>query len=146
MSNNVTRLISNSLAINNASGGVVLGKETYKKGFPSWVSGGDRRLLQSSSSSSSIKVDIVVAQDGSGNYTTVGAAVEEAGKRKGNGRFVIQVKRGVYEENVEIGSKMKNIMLIGDGMRFTFITGNRSVGGGSTTFNSATVGKSLSVG
>ncbi|XP_008439095.3 pectinesterase 2-like [Cucumis melo] len=135
MSDNVTKLISNSLAINNASAGVGNGKVTYKKGFPSWLSGGDRRLLQSAST----KVDLVVAQDGSGNYTTVGAALEEAAKRKTSGRFVIQVKRGVYRENLEIGSKMKNIMLIGDGMRFTFITGNRSVGGGSTTFNSATV-------
>ncbi|XP_023551648.1 pectinesterase-like [Cucurbita pepo subsp. pepo] len=132
-SNNVTQLISNSLAVNNAS--TWQGKETYKQGFPSWLSGGDRKLLQSSS----MMVDLVVAQDGSGDHKTVAAALEEAAKRKTDGRFVIQVKRGVYEENLEIGNKMKNIMLVGDGMRFTFITGSRSVGGGSTTFNSATV-------
>jgi pectinesterase len=32
-------------------------------------------------------------------------------------------------------------MLVGDGLKNTIITGSRSVGGGSTTFNSATVGK-----
>lgn len=139
MSNNVTKLISNSLAINNASAWP--GKETYKEGFPSWLLGGDRRLLQSSS----VKTDLVVAQDGSGDHRTVGAALEAAAKRKTGGRFVIHVKRGVYEENLEIGNKMKNIMLVGDGMRFTIITGSRSVRGGSTTFHSATVGKSLSL-
>ncbi|KAJ0909817.1 putative pectinesterase [Helianthus annuus] len=34
---------------------------------------------------------------------------------------------------------MKNIMLVGDGMKYTIITVSRSVGGGSTTFDSATV-------
>ncbi|KAJ0772169.1 putative pectinesterase [Helianthus annuus] len=34
---------------------------------------------------------------------------------------------------------MKNIMLVGDGMKYTIITGSRSVGGGSTTFDSATI-------
>ncbi|KAJ8421015.1 hypothetical protein Cgig2_001778 [Carnegiea gigantea] len=33
---------------------------------------------------------------------------------------------------------MNNIMLVGDGMGKTIITGSKSVGGGSTTFNSAT--------
>lgn len=131
MSNNVTKLISNSLAISNASAWP--GKETYKEGFPSWLSGGDRGY----------KADLVVAHDGSGDHKTVGAALEAAAKRKTDGRFVIHVKRGVYDHEV-LGNKMKNIMLVGDGMRFTIITGSRSVRGGSTTFHSATVGKSLS--
>ncbi|KAK6132162.1 hypothetical protein DH2020_034087 [Rehmannia glutinosa] len=42
-------------------------------------------------------------------------------------------------ENLEIGNSLRNIMLVGDGMRDTIITGSRSVGGGSTTFRSATV-------
>ena len=53
------------------------------------------------------------------------------------------MKSGVYKENIEIGNKMKNIMLVGDGLKNTIITGSRSVGGGSTTFNSATVGEDL---
>jgi len=48
------------------------------------------------------------------------------------------VKAGVYNEQVEI--KTKNIMLVGDGIGKTIITGSKSVGGGTTTFRSATVG------
>ncbi|KAI8006499.1 Pectinesterase 2 [Camellia lanceoleosa] len=131
MSNNVSKLISNTLAINNGS----TEKQTYKEGFPTWVSPGNRKLLQSSSPAA----NLVVAQDGSGNYQTIQAALDVAAKRSGSGRFVIHVKSGVYKENIEIGNKMKNIMLVGDGLKNTIITGSRSVGGGSTTFNSATV-------
>ena len=135
MSNNVSKLISNSLAMKND----IPEKHTYKEGFPSWVKAGDRRLLQSTSTAA--KANLVVAQDGSGNYKTIKAAIEAAAKRSGSGRYVIHVKKGVYKENIEIGNKMKNIMLVGDGLRNTIITGSRSVGGGFTTFNSATVGK-----
>ncbi|GMP69934.1 hypothetical protein CsSME_00029006 [Camellia sinensis var. sinensis] len=131
MSNNVSKLISNTLAINDGS----TEKQTYKEGFPAWVSPGNRKLLQSSSPAA----NLVVAQDGSGNYMTIQAALDVAAKRSGSGRFVIHVKSGVYKENIEIGNKMKNIMLVGDGLKNTIITGSRSVGGGSTTFNSATV-------
>ncbi|CAN1267170.1 Pectinesterase 2, partial [Linum perenne] len=104
-------------------------------GFPSWVSADNRRLLQSVPSA-----DLVVAKDGSGNFRTVKEAIAAAGQRqRGGRRFVIRIKSGVYKENVEIGKKLKNIMLVGDGMKSTVITGSRSVGGGSTTFNSATV-------
>ncbi|KAJ9679010.1 hypothetical protein PVL29_021047 [Vitis rotundifolia] len=133
MSNNVSKLISNSLAMKND----IPEKHTYKEGFPSWVKAGDRRLLQSTSTAA--KANLVVAQDGSGNYRTIKAAIEAAAKRSGSGRYVIHVKKGVYKENIEIGNKMKNIMLVGDGLRNTIITGSRSVGGGFTTFDSATV-------
>lgn len=134
MSNNVSELICNSLALNNNGSKF---EQTYKDGFPTWLSPGDRKLLQSSS----VRPNVVVAQDGTGNFRTIKAALDAAAKRSGNGRFVIHVKQGVYRENLEIGNKMKNIMLVGDGMKYTIITGSRSVGGGSTTFNSGTVGK-----
>ncbi|XP_060206307.1 probable pectinesterase/pectinesterase inhibitor 17 [Lycium barbarum] len=132
MSNNVSELICNTLALNNNGSNL---KQTYKGGFPTWVSPGDRKLLQLSS----IRPNLVVAQDGTGNFRTINAALDAAAERSGNERFVIHVKRGVYGENLEIGNKMKNIMLVGDGMKYTIITGSRSVGGGSTTFNSGTV-------
>ncbi|KAL5744325.1 hypothetical protein ACOSQ2_027441 [Xanthoceras sorbifolium] len=135
MSNNVSKLISNTLALNNVSSSFEV-PETYKDGFPSWVKPGDRKLLQTSSI---ITPNLVVAQDGSGNFRTIKEALDAAEKRSGSGRFVILVKRGVYGENLDIGNKLKNIMLVGDGLRYTIITGSRSVGGGSTTFNSATV-------
>ena len=136
MSNNVSDLISNFLAINK-NDSMTPDTERYKDGFPSWVSGGDRKLLQSST----IAANLVVAQDGSGNYKTITEALNAAAKRSGSGRFVIYVKSGVYKENLNIGSKLKNVMLVGDGLRWTIVTGSKSVGGGSTTFNSATVGK-----
>ncbi|GLJ52721.1 hypothetical protein SUGI_1122530 [Cryptomeria japonica] len=51
----------------------------------------------------------------------------------------IYVTAGVYEEHVSVPSNKFNIMLIGDGRDVTVITGNRSVGDNSTTFNSATL-------
>ncbi|PON47276.1 Pectinesterase inhibitor domain containing protein [Parasponia andersonii] len=129
--NNVSKLISNTLAINYKAASFGGGS---KNGFPSWVRPGDRKLLQSTSSSAA---DVVVAQDGSGDYKTIKEAVTAAASRGGNGRFVIHVKSGTYKENVEI--KAKNVMLVGDGIGKTIVTGSKSVGGGSTTFNSATV-------
>ncbi|CAK8575098.1 unnamed protein product [Lathyrus sativus] len=127
MSNNVTKLLSNTLALNK----VPYQKPSYKDGFPTWVKPGDRKLLQTSSAAS--KANVVVAKDGSGKYTTVKAATDAA--PSGSGRYVIYVKAGVYNEQVEV--KAKNVMLVGDGIGKTIITGSKSVGGGTTTFRSA---------
>ncbi|CAN1180507.1 Pectinesterase 2 [Linum perenne] len=133
--NNVSKLLSNALALSNYSATNYAATSSNSDGFPSWVSADNRRLLQSVPSA-----DLVVAKDGSGNFRTVKEAIAAAGQRqRGGRRFVIRIKSGVYKENVEIGKKLKNIMLVGDGMKSTVITGSRSVGGGSTTFNSATV-------
>ncbi|KAL9665245.1 hypothetical protein QQ045_020659 [Rhodiola kirilowii] len=128
-SSNVSDLVSNTLALNHAAENDNTVPQTAY-GFPKWVRPGDRKLLQSTT----VTANVVVATDGSGNYKTVAAAVAAA---SGSGRFVIHVKAGVYNENVQI--KNKNIMLLGDGIGKTIITGSKSVGGGSTTFNSATV-------
>ncbi|KAK4780368.1 hypothetical protein SAY87_016474 [Trapa incisa] len=103
-------------------------------GWPEWLSAGDRRLLQSST----VTPDVVVAADGSGNYKTVSEAVAAA-PDKSSKRYVIKIKAGVYKENVVVSKKKTNIIFIGDGRTNTIITGSRSVVGGSTTFNSATV-------
>ncbi|KAL3625249.1 hypothetical protein CASFOL_030703 [Castilleja foliolosa] len=102
--------------------------------WPEWMSLGDRRLLQSSS----VTPDVTVAADGSGNYRTVAAAVAAAPSGSSR-RYVIRIRAGVYRENVEIPRGKTNLMFLGDGRANTIITGSRSVGGGSTTFNSATV-------
>ncbi|KAJ0983748.1 hypothetical protein J5N97_002104 [Dioscorea zingiberensis] len=101
--------------------------------FPGWVKARDRRLLQAAAP----KPDVVVAQDGSGNYTTVSEAVAAAPAESWK-RYVIYVKRGVYKENVEIKKKKWNLMMVGDGVRLTVISGNRSFIDGWTTFRSAT--------
>ncbi|PKI50433.1 hypothetical protein CRG98_029183 [Punica granatum] len=103
-------------------------------GWPEWLSAGDRRLLQSTT----VTPNVVVAADGSGDHKTVAAAVAAA-PEKSTKRYVIRIKAGVYRENVEVPKKKTNIMFIGDGQTKTIITGTRSVGGGSTTFHSATV-------
>ncbi|KMT00052.1 hypothetical protein BVRB_1g018800 [Beta vulgaris subsp. vulgaris] len=139
--NNVSCLISNALAINgDGSNGRRLEGQDWagtKGGFPRWVRPSDRKLLQSVSSSG--RADLVVAQDGSGDYKTIGQAISDASRKGGSGRFVIYIKKGIYKENLEIEDKLKNIMLLGDGIGRTIITGSKSVGGGSTTFRSATV-------
>ena len=135
MSNNVSKLISNTLAINKAP----YSEPSFNGGFPSWVRPGDRKLLQSSSPAS--QANIVVAQDGSGNVKTIKEAIVAASKRSGSGRYVIYVKAGTYNENVEVGQKVKNVMVVGDGIGKTIVTGSKSVGGGTTTFKSATFGE-----
>lgn len=105
-------------------------------GWPEWISAGDRRLLQGST----VKADVVVAADGSGNFKTVSEAVAAA-PLKSSKRYVIKIKAGVYKENVEVPKKKTNIMFLGDGRTNTIITGSRNVVDGSTTFHSATVGK-----
>ncbi|CAD5182564.1 unnamed protein product [Musa acuminata subsp. malaccensis] len=57
-----------------------------------------------------VVADLVVAKDGSGDFGSIKEAINEA-----------------------------DLMLVGDGIGKTVVTGSRSVAGGSTTFNSATV-------
>ncbi|PWA44520.1 pectinesterase inhibitor domain, Pectin lyase fold/virulence factor [Artemisia annua] len=102
--------------------------------WPEWLSTRDRKLLQSGT----VTPDVVVAADGSGDFTTVSAAVAAAPNRSTT-RFVISIAAGVYRENVDIPSNKQNLMFIGAGRMSTIITASRSVGGGVTTFNSATV-------
>ncbi|XP_057436874.1 pectinesterase-like [Lotus japonicus] len=104
--------------------------------FPSWVTRKDRRLLESSVGD--VNANVVVAKDGSGRFKTVAEAVASA-PDSGKTRYVIYVKKGTYKENIEIGKKKTNVMLTGDGMDATIITGNLNVIDGSTTFKSATV-------
>lgn len=139
---NLSKLLSNSLAINKAMAyntKQVAGRRLLTGGFPSWVSSSDRRLLQLSRGAPA--AHIIVAQDGSGNYKTISEAVAASIKRRsGTKRFVIYVKKGVYKENVEIKKSMKNLMFIGDGIGATIVTGNKNAQEGSTTFRSATFG------
>ncbi|XP_072977167.1 pectinesterase-like [Typha angustifolia] len=138
LASNITESLSNSLAVNKAMEVAKVSgnnRRLLSDGFPRWVSAADRKLLQSSS----VKANIVVAKDGSGDYTTISAAVAASAKlRGGSSRFVIHVKAGVYNENVEITKSMKNLMMVGDGIDATVVTGSKNVQDGSTTFRSAT--------
>ncbi|KAL8462603.1 hypothetical protein ACS0TY_033585 [Phlomoides rotata] len=104
--------------------------------LPAWVTAADRKVLQSRGGA--IKADVTVAGDGSGNYKKVGDAIAAAPEKSEN-RYVIYVKKGTYKENVQVGTNKKNVMIVGDGMSSTIITGDLNVVDGSTTFNSATL-------
>lgn len=106
--------------------------------FPSWVTSRDRRLLRDYNLAKEVKANIVVAKDGSGNYKTVKEAVAAA-PNNSKTRYIIYVKKGTYKENVEVGKNKKNLMIVGDGMDNTVITGSLNVVDGSTTFKSATL-------
>ncbi|WJX96391.1 pectinesterase [Trifolium repens] len=79
------------------------------RGFPSWINQEDKKMLRGNR----VTPDVVVATDGSGHYR-------------------------VYAEYVEIHPKKQNIMIIGDGIDSTVITGNRNKIDGWSTFRSAT--------
>lgn len=140
LSTNVSQLISNCLAINGEL--VDSQNSTQVDGFPSWVTARERKLLQSTTRSLASKAIYVVAQDGSGNFRSVQAAINAASKKVANQRTIIYIKKGVYRENVAIGPGISKIMLVGAGLRYTIITGSRSAAGGFTTYSTATVGTS----
>ncbi|KAK9282367.1 hypothetical protein L1049_005284 [Liquidambar formosana] len=87
-------------------------------------------------------------QDGSGNFTTINDAVAAApsNTNASNGYFLIYITAGVYAEYVSIPKNKGYLMMIGDGINQTIITGNRSVADGWTTFNSSTFGRNSSLG
>ncbi|KAI5647390.1 hypothetical protein M9H77_33395 [Catharanthus roseus] len=112
-------------------------RKPMRKRFPRTNTDGG--LLASWNTGTS-KADIVVAQDGSGNYKTINDAVSALQKMNRPERTIIYVKSGVYHENVEIKKNLKNLMFVGDGMDKTIVTGNKNVPDGSTTYGSATFG------
>ncbi|CAH8283650.1 unnamed protein product [Eruca vesicaria subsp. sativa] len=83
---------------------------------------------------------VTVSQDGTGNFTNITAAVAAAPNNtdRSGGFFLIYVTAGIYEEYVSIAKNKRYMMMIGDGINQTVVTGNRSVVDGWTTFNSAT--------
>ncbi|KAL8028952.1 hypothetical protein ABFX02_14G196100 [Erythranthe guttata] len=108
--------------------------------FPKWMTDGDKELLVSerSNNNNGMHVDSVVALDGSGRYRSIGQAIFEAPSYSKR-RYVIYVKKGVYQENIDMKKKKSNIMLVGDGIGKTIITGNRNFMQGWTTFRTATL-------
>lgn len=78
---------------------------------------------------------------GSGcDYKTVQQAIDAA-PNNSEYRFVIWIKTGVYAETVRVAFEKKNVVMLGDGMGKTVITGSLNVGlPRVNTYNSATVG------
>ncbi|XP_057431592.1 probable pectinesterase/pectinesterase inhibitor 20 [Lotus japonicus] len=104
--------------------------------------GRGRKLLQASGDNLSVTVSdiVVVSQDGSGNFTAINDAIAAAPNNTNGsgGYFLIFVTEGVYQEYVSIPKNKKYLMMAGDGINRTIITGDHNVVDNFTTFNSAT--------
>ncbi|KAJ6839683.1 putative pectinesterase [Iris pallida] len=98
-----------------------------------------RRLLQSSDAVMVSDI-VVVSQDGTGNFTNITDAVNSAPNNTdgSGGYYMILVSAGVYQEYVLIPKYKKYLMMIGDGINQTVVTGDHNNVDGWTTFNSAT--------
>ncbi|KAI4356771.1 hypothetical protein L6164_000765 [Bauhinia variegata] len=87
------------------------------------------------------KADFTVAQDGSGSHKTIKEALDALAAMGHNRppRAVIYVKSGVYSEKVLISEAMNNVMLLGDGIDKTVVTGDRDIASSGSTLSSSTV-------
>ncbi|KAJ6825351.1 pectinesterase 3-like [Iris pallida] len=104
--------------------------------LPKWVLGSHRRALLQAAPGE-LKPNVTVAKDGSGQFATIGEAVQLVPK-KSPFPFVIYVKEGVYEENVVVEKSKWNVMFFGDGMYKTVVTGSLNFIDGTPTFSTAT--------
>ncbi|KAL7205319.1 hypothetical protein ACSBR2_018296 [Camellia fascicularis] len=105
-----------------------------------------RKLLQTSGGGQvKVNIMVIVDKDGSGNFTTISDAVAAVPNNTAAnmGYFMIYVVGGVYEEYVSIAKNKQYLMMVGDGINKTIITGNHSVADGWTTYSSATVDVNL---
>jgi pectinesterase len=94
-------------------------------------------------------IKYVVAKDGSGNYTTVQAAINAVPNNSTTSQ-VIFVKKGTYNEKVEIPSTKTHITLIGEDVSTTIIANGDYSGSGKlyngiiTSSNGTAIGTSTS--
>nr|GMD54912.1 pectinesterase 2.1-like [Ipomoea batatas] len=107
----------------------------FKGKFPSWVKSSDRKLVRRNPGD--LKADIVVSQNGKGNFKTLTEAMKSVSKVRKN-RVIIYVMKGLYKENVDMNAKSP-VMIYGDGMTQTVFTGDHSFGDNYTTYNSYTL-------
>lgn len=72
--------------------------------------------------------DAVVAQDGTGDYTTVQAAIDAAPENRVK-PWLIFIKKGNYKEHVDLPTTKPYLYFIGQGRDKVFISDNRVSGG-----------------
>ncbi|KAJ4879166.1 Pectinesterase [Raphanus sativus] len=86
------------------------------------------------------KADVIVAENGTGNFKTVKEAVASAPENSAT-RYTILVKKGDYHENVVIEKNKRNITILGEGRDSTFLTGSLNCADHHiSTYDSATLG------
>ncbi|CAN6282155.1 unnamed protein product [Urochloa humidicola] len=126
--------------VSSASGGSAstLPSQAWRGGTatPAWA---EEMLQQQAAVAADDRADAVVAQDGSGDFATIGAAIDAA-PRRSTSRYTVRVRNGVYREVVRIPAEAWNVALVGDGAGVTVITGNRAVDDGYPMPETATVG------
>ncbi|RDX97440.1 putative pectinesterase/pectinesterase inhibitor 24, partial [Mucuna pruriens] len=105
---------------------------------PEWLHSKDRKLFITKDLKKK-KADIVVAKDGIGKYRTISDTLKHV-PNKSDKRTVIYVKRGIYYESVRVEKTKWNVMMIGDGMTSTIVSGSRNFVDGIPTFSTATFG------
>ncbi|XP_074579608.1 pectinesterase-like [Curcuma longa] len=104
--------------------------------LPNWVRDGDRRFL-TGRAAKQLSPNVTVAKDGSGDFKTISEALAKIPSSY-DGRYVIYVKEGVYEEQVVVDTNMVNVTMYGDGSRKSVITGSKNFVDGTKTFETAT--------
>ncbi|CAH9073851.1 unnamed protein product [Cuscuta epithymum] len=107
-----------------------------RENLPGWINSGRRRLL--TASLDEVKPNLIVAKDGSGNYTSINDALKNV-PTKSDQTFVLYIKEGVYEEQVTIYRNITHLTMIGDGSNKTKITGWLNFIDGISTYHTATV-------
>ncbi|KMZ60077.1 pectin methylesterase, family CE8 [Zostera marina] len=109
-------------------------RTTTGRVLPEWLDGDDRRFLMGRHTKK-MKPNITVAQDGSGNFTTIVDAIA-AIPYEHEGRICVYIKRGIYTESPILMAP--NVTFYGDGSRKTIITGSKNFVDGVRTFHTAT--------
>ncbi|KAL1545317.1 Condensin-2 complex subunit H2 [Salvia divinorum] len=104
--------------------------------IPDYVKGHARKLIENPKIA--LKPNVVVAQDGSGNFETITEAVQSV-PLQSKVPFVILVKRGIYKEYVMIPKMIDNVVLIREGPLITRISGNKGFEDGIQTAFTATL-------
>ncbi|XP_019160129.1 PREDICTED: pectinesterase-like [Ipomoea nil] len=104
-------------------------------GMSRWISKAERKILETPLKD--IHIDIVVAKDGSGNFKTIGDALKVV--PTDGTRFVMYVKAGTYYEILKVDSTKSNLIMIGDGMDATIISGNLCKDRGIGSYDTPTI-------
>lgn len=118
----------------------LLGDRSGKDYYPSRFSDRYRKMLKASANASNLQPDAVVAADGSGQFKTIGDALN-AYKLNSNKWYVIYLKAGVYNETVIISKNQINVYMYGAGNDHTIVSGSKHKETGTPAYSTATFGK-----